>query len=65
MKRKHILTQRRFIVMPNIAWTGEGAEQRLADPLIDNDVLSVGRRLARITSCALNHVALGSGSHGG
>ena len=23
MKRKHILTQRRFILMPNIAWASE------------------------------------------
>ncbi len=24
MKRMHILTQRCFILMPNIAWAGEG-----------------------------------------
>ena len=43
MQNGNILAQRRFILMmPNIAWASE-VRQELADPQIDNDVLSVGR----------------------
>lgn len=36
------------ILIPNIAWAGEGARQRSTDPLIDNNnAFSVGRRRDR------------------
>ena len=34
MKRRHILTQRRFILMPNIAWASEGAAGPASPPVI-------------------------------
>ena len=61
MKRRHILTQRRFILMPNIAWASErrGKGWQIRRSTTMSFLLADGGTgWPRITSCDLNHAAL-------